>query len=215
MKNTLNYKKIYSLDISQLVNIKSILKNTIFDFLIKYIESKYDIFNIENKIDIFYYQRLLESLKNYSLYEKKILSKIILEEINWQNITWAFRLKVHYSMNFNDVKENFMTFIGLITLENIEKIFKLNFIPGEAIKTFNNFPKQYKEIIINSFKEDGNIDLNELEIKAIERLNIIYSRYFFCENFNILPVISFIYLKRNEYFNVIKLIESIRYKINL
>ena len=215
LKGTLNYQLVYSLDISDIKNIKLILNNTLFNFIIPMIEENKDLFYIDNELDKFYYDSLLDSLKSLRQYERDILKKIIIFEMNWQNITWAFRIKLYYKKSFANTKESFLYHLGLIKPEVLEKIFQLEFVPDEAKKLFAGYPPKYQEIILKSFDENGDFDLILLEENVTEELMKLYTKYFFIENFNILPLISFIYIKKNEYFNIVRLIESIRYNLPL
>ena len=215
LANTLDYQLIYENDISDVNNIKLILENTMFNFLIPDIEKKEEIFYIENSLDKFYYENLLDSLNTLSKHERENLYKIIIEEINWQNISWAFRAKIYYKKTFANIKDSFLSFHGLIPIEILEKIFELQFIPDEAKELLKKFPVNYLNVILESFDEEGNFDLPLLEENNLAKLMRLYTKYFFIENFNILPIISFIYIKKNEYYNVVKLIESIRYDLIL
>lgn len=215
LEDTLDYKLIYSSDISDLRNIKLIFNDTIFNFLITLIEEKKDIFYIENSLDKFYYDNLLNSLNKLRKHEAENLKKIIIFEMNWQNILWAFRVKLYYKKSFANVKDTFLDYKELIKLDNLEKIFLLEFIPDEYKKFFSGYPDRYKDIIYKSFNEKGDFDLHLLDENINMELMKLYTNYFFIENFNILPLISFIYIKKNEYLNVVKLIESIRYNISM
>jgi vacuolar-type H+-ATPase subunit C/Vma6 len=215
LKDTLNYQLIYDSDISDKANIKLILNDTLFKFIIPMIEENKDLFCIENELDKFYYNSLLDSLKSLRKYESEILKKIIIFEMNWQNITWAFRVKLYYKKSFANIKDSFLRYQGLIKPDVLEKIFQLEFVPDEAKKMFSGYPPKYQEIILKSFDENGDFDLILLEENVMEELMKLYTKYFFIENFNILPLISFIYIKKNEYFNIVRLIESIRYNLPL
>ena len=215
LKNTLNYREIYASDISDLKNIKTILKNTVFEFLIPLIENNKEIYLIENELDKFYYKSLYDSLKHLSKHECENLKNIIIFEMNWQNITWAFRSKLFFKKSFDNIKETFLNFKELINIDFLEKIFDLQFVPNEAGALFSVYPSKYQEIILASFNEVGDFDLPLLEDNINKELMKLYARYFYIENFNILPVISFIYIKKNEYANVVRLIESIRYNLEL
>ncbi len=215
LKDTLDYKLIYLKDISDFKNIRLILNDTIFNFLIPLIEEKKDIFYIENYLDKFYYDNLLNSLNKLKKHEAENLKKIIFFEMNWQNILWAFRVKLYYKKSFVNVKDTFLDYKGLIKLDFLERIFQLEFVPDEYKKLFSGYPDRFKDIIYKSFNEKGDFDLHLLDENIILELMRLYTNYFFIENFNILPLISFIYIKKNEYSNVVKLIESIRYNITM
>lgn len=215
LKDTLDYQLVYNMDVSDIHNVKSILRGTLFKFLIPLFEESKDIFYIENILDKYYYNSLLDSLKCLNKYEKENLKKIILFEMNWQNITWAFRIKLYYKKSFANIKDSFLNNRELIKSDVLEKIFQLEFIPDEAKKLFAGYPPRYQQIILKSFDNNGDFDLILLEENITKDLMKLYTRYFFIENFNILPLISFIYIKKNEYLNVVRLIESIKYNLSL
>jgi|GEM_PF-1241984 len=213
LKNTLDYKMIYTLDISKKENIIKILKKTIFKGLIKLINNDKDALFIENYIDKNYYSKLLDSTKQFSNYEREKIKKLIIEEINWQNILWAFRTKIFYNKTFDDIREYFMNIKGAIPVKYLEIIYMIQFTSAEIKNKMNKIPGRYKKHIIDSIDNNGNIDVIGMENKILKELQKRYSKYFYIEYFNILPVISFIYIKKTEYSNIVSLIESIRYKI--
>ena len=170
LKGTLNYQLVYSLDISDIKNIKLILNNTLFNFIIPMIEENKDLFYIDNELDKFYYDSLLDSLKSLRQYERDILKKIIIFEMNWQNITWAFRIKLYYKKSFANTKESFLYHLGLIKPEVLEKIFQLEFVPDEAKKFVDETGVNALAIAIGSkhgfYKGEPKLDLDRLkEIK--------------------------------------------------
>ena len=215
LKKTLDYELIYKSDLSDIKNIRNIFGKTVFSFILPMLEENQDIFNIENALDKFYYSNLLQSLDQLGRYEQENLRKVIIFEMNWQNITWAFRTRLFFKKSFDNIKESFLNFPGLIKSDILEKIFDLKFVPNEAKELFKGYPSRYQEIILESFNEDGDFDLPLLEDNVNKDLMRLYTKYFFNENFNILPIISFIYIKKNEYANVVKLIESVRYNLEL
>ncbi|MCG8572452.1 MAG: V-type ATPase subunit [Spirochaetes bacterium] len=208
----LDIKKIESFNLANKESIIKILANTPFSFIIDEIDDIKELFLLENRIDQFYYEHLVDSLNYFSPYEKKSLSAIIIEEMNWQNIIWAFRIKQYYKAPFNRIHSTFLIQPGVIPISALEKIFELEFIPEETEELLKNFPKKYIPIMTSAFDQEGELDVVQLEEKIIARLDHLYSHYFYKENFNILPIISFIYLKKMEYTNIVKLIESIRYQ---
>jgi len=214
LEKTLNYDLVNKLDYTDFSNLKRILEPTIFNFVIALIENKKDKFFIENELDKFYYRKLIESISYLSKTEREKLKPIILEEMNWQNIVWALRTKLYYNKIFSDVEQSFLTENGLISKAVISKIFELEFIRDEQDKILVGFPKTYRELIKNATSEDGDIDIPKLEIDVDYRLNSLFIKNFYIE-FNILAIIAFIHIKMKEYNNVVKIVESIRYKTPL
>ncbi len=213
-KRPLDYNLLFSCDISDFKNIQIILKRTSYKFILPNIEQKNDLFLIENLLDKYYYNNIINSLKKASSAERINLNKIIVEEMNWQNILWALRTKIYYEKNFEEMKDTFISYSGLISQDKLKKIYEMQFIPNEYNKIFNDYPKKFQEIILSSMNENGEINLPLLEDKVNQRLINMYIKYFYI-NRNILAVISYIFIKKFEYNNIIKLVESLRYKIPL
>jgi vacuolar-type H+-ATPase subunit C/Vma6 len=212
IKRHLDYKLLYTLDISDFRNIQKIIKGTLFKFILPLIEQKKDIFIIENELDKFYYRNILEALKRYPEDNRETLVKILREEMNWQNIMWAFRTKLYYSKNFADIKDTFVRSEKLLSTDLLKRIFELQFIPNEAQRIFKEFPAKYGETILKAFRENGDIDLPALEEMMTVNLTELYMQYFFKSD-DILAIIAFMYIKKDEFVNVVKLVESLRYNI--
>jgi vacuolar-type H+-ATPase subunit C/Vma6 len=214
---TLNYEYIAECDMSDKSSVQAIFKDTVFDFLADRIETQTDLFLVENELDKYYYKLLLDSLSDLSRYEKKNLKQIIIEEMNWQNLSWAFRLKMYFRKSFANSIDTFLVDDdpGMIPVNDLENIFSLQFIAGEADTELKKLPKKYLDVIRKCYNEDGDFNLHHLEQRGYMQLRKSYSRFFFREYFNILPVISFIFLKKKEYANIVALIESIRYNFPL
>jgi len=211
--NILDYKMIKTLDLSNFENIRTILADTVFSFLIPLIiETEYP-FIIENTLDKFYFSRLVDSLKNFNKYIYNHMKEILIYEMNWQNIIWAFRTKIYYKKSFKNVIETFISHKWLIPVEKLESIFDLTFVPGQPENLLTALPPAYYNFILNYFNKEGAFNVVAFEEKIMLNITEHYSKFFFIENFNILPVVSFIYLKYIEYNNIIKITESLRYNI--
>ncbi|OHD06593.1 MAG: hypothetical protein A2086_06635 [Spirochaetes bacterium GWD1_27_9] len=212
LDKTLDYQLIYDSDMSDIKNVQKVLKKTVFKFILPMLEEKKPDYIIENALDKFYYRNFIDSLNELQNEEKQKIYLILKEEMNWQNILWAFRVKLYYGKSFKELEDTFLNEKGLISLELIKNISDLQFIPGEPNRVFRDFPKNYSDIILKSFTEDGDVDLPLLEKRAITRLSEHYLKYFYIGE-EILPIISFIYIKQNEYNNIVKLVESLRYNL--
>ena len=210
--DAIDYNFLYTSDVSDFRNISKLLRSTPFDFILPFVQKKQDIYFIENELDKFYYKNIIDSLKLFSGEGKEQILKILHEEINWLNIMWAFRTKIYYRKNFNDIQDSFITDTGLISPDMLKKIYELQLIPNEVSTIFKSYPKIYRELIIGSFNDDGDIDLTALEEKISDKLSKLYTKYFYIGG-NVLAIISFIYIKKNEYKNVVKLVESLRYNL--
>lgn len=213
---SLDYEKIYSSDISSTSIIETLLKDTVFSFVIEMIQNNETEFKIIYTIDKFYYKLLIDAAKKYTPNQTNKLIHIFKEEIDWQNITWALRLKIYYNKKFNEVKDSFILVnnknITLnITEDILKKIFELSYIPEEnEIDIITKIlPKEYSNKIHFAYN-NGLFELSLLEKKLYEYLNKMYISFFYKEAFNILPIISFIFLKKKEYTLTVSLFENLK-----
>lgn len=214
--NLFDYKAIKQMDLRDFENLKKIFIGTIFEFVLSVIEEKKEQFFVENEIDKFYYKNIFDSLGYLNQYEREKLKEILIIEMNWQNIIWAFRTYIYYKKNFKNIVDSFIYNEFIINPEKFEKIFSLAFSPGEVENSLKEiFPPYYYYRILKFVKENGEINLEELEKSVIEEIISFYTYFFYHENFNVLPIIAFIYLKQVEYNNLVKLLESLRYNIRI
>lgn len=211
--NGLNYNLIYKSDLSNINNIKKIFENTLYFFINPLLTQNEKLLDIESKIDKFYYSQLLDSLNRQTRYERRLLYSIITEEMNWQNITWAFRLKMFYNKSFENVKSSFLVGKDLIPLKILKSIFDFQFVKKEDINIIKKIPLYYRNKISLYHTQEGDFNLSQLEEHIRNILNKKYIQSFYRENFNILPIVAYIYLKKIEYINIVRVIESLRYNI--
>jgi vacuolar-type H+-ATPase subunit C/Vma6 len=210
MVNTLDYRKIDQANLANFKEIQDILQDTVFSFVLPLVEKKQDVLFIENRLDQFYYECQLNALNELTPYERKRLQKLIWQEMNWQNICWAFRLKVYYHKSFSKFQNTFLSGPNLISLAQIDRIFELEYLPEDK-SLFKGYPHIYQKIIYDCLSSEGDWDVPRLEALAQNKVEQGYSHYFYIENFNILPLVAFIYLKKKEYYNVVRIIENLRY----
>lgn len=214
--NIFDYQRIKEMDLTKIENIKEIFSNTIFNFILNMLDENKDHLFVENSIDKFYYYNLIDALETIKSYEFKKIKEILVLEMNWQNIIWAFRTAYFYKKNFKNVLESFLSHKWLIDGKKLEAIFNLNYSPGELENSLKKIvPPYYYNFILKFVNSTGELDLNSLEKAAIKEIITRYTHFFYLENFNILPIIAFIYLKQVEYDNIIKLTESLRYNLKL
>ena len=206
-------KILQTLDLTKKENLFLLFKNTKYEFINELIMQNKSIFEIENKIDIFYYQQLINGLKGLNRIEKKVLKSLIIQEINWQNITWAFRLKQFYAESFENSSQYFINQKLALPVELFSDIF---FYSGEMDfkKIFKKWPSFYTDKIISVLDEYGEVKIHKLESIASEYINQKYYHLFYTNPFTLLPLVAFIYLKRKELNSIIALIEALRYNIS-
>lgn len=211
LENTIDYPLTYSLDISNTENIKRIFNETYFSFIVDFIDQKKELFFIENSLDKFYFLNYFDSLNTLNREAKEKLSNVFIEEANWHNILWAFRTKKYYKMPFNQIENTFIDIENLISRKDIEEIFKPQITPAETKKITDKYPTIYRKTISEAFnEEDKDIDIPKLEKLAYKRIDDKYKKYFYADQ-KILTVIAFVHLKMKEYYEVVQIIENLRY----
>ena len=67
------------------------------------VESEGSLFRLEVALDHYYYENLLDSVKNLSAPDQRIALRIIGVEIDLQNISWIMRLKRYYDLPLETV----------------------------------------------------------------------------------------------------------------
>jgi len=208
----LNYDILYKKDISDFDTVKSFFKDSIFEFIIPFIEKREPLYKVENQLDKFYYSTLYRYVKSSGDTDIKLLS-LIKEKMNWENIRWAFRSKVFFKKTYEDVEDTFIKASGLIELNLIKTIFDIQYVSGEINRILGSFPQVFKDIISKSFNNEGDFSLTTLEELINERLMKQYYLSFYTGS-GMLPIIAFFYLKRKEYKNIVELVESLKYNIS-
>ena len=211
-RNGLVYDVLYKKDMLDLDTVKSFLKDSMFGFVIPLIEKREELHKVENQLDKFYYSNLYHYIKSSDEANIKLLS-LIREEMNWENIRWAFRSKIFFKKTYEETENTFVKVSGLIDFSLIKAIFDIQFLSGEINRILGPFPQVFKDIISKSFDNEGDLSLTTLEGLIDERLIKQYYLSFYTGN-GMLPVVAFFYLKRKEYKNIIGLVESLKYNIN-
>ncbi len=209
----LDYDVLYKKDLADLDTVKSFLKDSIFSFVLPFIEKRDPFYKIENELDKFYYKSLHHAIKSTGETDIKLMS-LIREEMNWENIRWAFRSKIFFKKTFEDIEDTFIKESGLIDFNLIKTIFDIQFVAGETNRIFGPYPQIFRDIIAKAFNAEGDLSLSMLEELIDERLIKQYCLAFYVGE-GMLPVVAFFYLKRKEYRNIIELVESLKYNMSM
>jgi len=205
--NILNGKS--SLDIDKLSNSKNInelienLKDTEFYTVLDSVKDRTSLFDINMKLDLYYYMKLWNFQNKYlDKHDKKILHKINGTEIDTQNIIWICRLKTYY-----DIKPNFI-YSYLIPYQ-----YKLSSTEIKRIVESSTLEDMYQEISTTKY---GSYFAGKKNLIKIQRdiMNSIYKNVMSLHKNGVATITNYIYLKDLEVSNLISLLESTRYKLS-
>ena len=175
-----------------------------FEFMNKCYQETKSLFELEMKLDLYYYLRLDKAIDKYlNGNDKSILKKINGIEVDLANISMIYRIKKYYKVANEKIfgylipsgyklkRDDIMRFLATNNLSDMENMICNSFY-GRWFKkeSFNNIEK----VICNCLSE-------------------IYHRIYLNSNTSIFGVIYYFYLKKLEINNITSLIEGVRYKL--
>lgn len=157
-----------------------------------------NIFEVENKMDKIYFNRLIDISKN----RNNKLENMISKKVNVINLLWLYRLKKYYNFSEDELKEVF------INQEKHNSKFE--------IKQFLSLEND-KEIL-EMFEKKSYIKKYEKNISLEQNINrYLYKEYqkkFRSQVFDISSVCAYINLIEMENIDIIRIIEGIRYSLS-
>jgi len=189
------------------VSIKDFIDNLkgteFYDILINTYTQTQSVFELEIKLDLYYYMRIWSLQKKYlSVKNKNILSVVMGTEIDLLNIIWLYRMKKYYKLEENKL------YSYLIPVRY--KLFKHEIANLVKSRDHNEFDCVLKKTFYGiEFKNK-----NSLEQIFYKNMIRIYNKFFMMAQNSVSSVIFYIYLKELEINNIFSLIESVRYKLN-
>ncbi|OQB13894.1 MAG: V-type ATP synthase subunit C [Firmicutes bacterium ADurb.Bin193] len=166
---------------------------------------RFNIFSIEMTLDLYYYNTV------WKMYEKHLCKKdreVVLEsfgtELDILNIMWIMRCKKY----FNVPREIIYSFL----LPGRHKITREQLVSLVEAKTLDELYALIQKTPYNAIFEDDGLFPEQHYYKYISELQRKLSRL---SPFSIMSVISYIQKKETEVANLIKIIEGIRYKLDM
>lgn len=183
--------------------INNLAGTQFFDLLNDTYKQSQRLFDLEMKLDLYYYIHLHNLQKKYLHGENKIiLSKIKDTEIDLINISWLYRIKKYY--NF----DNTTIFSYLLPIK-----YKLSENEISLLVNANTMP-EFEKIVYNTYYGDlfkaEKLKVEHVLYKALSR---IYYKFYLQSKDNIVSAVYYIYLKQLEINNITSLIEGIRYNL--
>ncbi len=159
-------------------------------------------FYIEIAIDTCYFERLWNKLKVLNSHDRKIMREIIGTELDINILSWIFRYKNSYKLDWEDAKTLLYAKPYKLTYQDIQKIYAsesladmIKALPGVYRKSFQKIP----------------IDLNQFEAVLWNYLYRFANRQFYASAFDISVIGGFYVVKKIEMMNLIRIIEARRY----
>ena len=158
-----------------------------------------NIFELENKMDKMYLNRLMDISEN----KNNRLESMISKKIDLMNLLWIYRLKKYYNFSEEKLKEIFV---------NQEKHNNSKF----EIKQFLSLESDTE--ILEMFETKSYIKNYEKNLSLEQNINrYLYKEYqkiFRSQVFDISSICAYINLIEMENMDIIRIIEGIRYKLS-
>ncbi len=155
------------------------------------LEEEGSLFEVQNKIDKDYYIKLRELTEGLKKPDKKGILRIVSNEILYQNIVWAFRLRFFFNIN----KDEASAF--LIPDKRNKTVLEIFDFPEDEPSRWREW--KYFKLIEEQVNTDmRGIDPVIVEEKALKYVTNIISKLFHQDPFTLTPFVSFIKLKIME-----------------
>jgi len=151
-----------------------------------------NLFDLESLLTKYYYENLYLEAKGTSTKLKDIIS----EQIDIINISSIYRCKKYYGFYKGKYFINYGKILKKEDIQEIENVESLQEIK-ELLKN-----TKYREIIETSIEENSKKYMHK-KLK----------KYFKEEQFDIISIIAYFYIKEVEQANIVTIIEGIRYKL--
>lgn len=158
------------------------------------------IFEIENKLDKLYFEKMMKVAKSYN----SNLEDMIGKQIDLNNIIWIYRVKKHYNFSKEQVKDILINVNYKLKRSDITKLIQAN------------NEKEMNEILNSTYyaKYINFTSIMELEENADRYIYNMYKKYFRGNIFDISVVYAYIGMIEKENNDIMNVVEGIRYNLN-
>lgn len=208
------YKKHMSIDIDKLIHSQSILQfidnlkgSSFYDLLSPFNTNQehLNIFSIEMTLDVYYFNNAWLFLEKFlQKKDKELVKESFGTELDILNIMWILRSKKY----FNTPKEIIYAFI----LPRKHKLKHEQIVDFVEAKDADEVLRLVKETPYRSVFEKDDIYMEQYYYRYVNELQRKMSRNM---PFSIMSIISYIHSKDIEVNNITKIIEGIRYKLDM
>ena len=175
-----------------------------FEFMNKCYQETKSLFELEMKLDLYYYLKLDKAIdKHLNDNDKSILKKINGIEIDLTNISIMYRIKKYYKIA-NEKIWGYLIPLGYkLKKDDITEFLATNNLSDMENMICDSFYGRW-------FKKES---FNNIEKVIYDCLSEIYCHIYLNSNDSIFGVIYYFYLKKLEINNITSLIEGVRYKL--
>ncbi|MDR1150374.1 MAG: V-type ATPase subunit [Clostridiales bacterium] len=200
----LDTSRLFSDDINNIEDFFNVIRDTeFFDVINQPYIDKHNLFELDTKLDFYYYEKVFKFNKLLSGGEKKILDEINKIELEMLNIIYIYRLKVFFAFD----KDKIYAYLA-------PRKYKLSSSDINKLIAVDN--KIELEDLIISYKNNKVFKNKEFSIEKFYyyNLNYFYKKYAKFQKNSVVRILYYIFLKKIEINNITSLIEGIRYRLN-
>jgi len=158
------------------------------------------IFEVENKLDIFYFKTLLKETKNK---KNPILRDLIGSQIDLENIIWIYRTKKYYNFTKQQIINTLINDYYNLSKEEIYNLIDAN--------DYQEFEKIIKNTVYKKIINQSERNLEQMTQKYLYEKN---KKVFRNNMFNLNFIFSYINIIDAENNDITNIIEGIRYDLS-
>lgn len=192
-----------NIDINAIENAKSIeelasnLKNTPY---YEIISEGGSIFEIETKLDKYYFDKMFEAIDNAEKDEKAAAEELVGSEADATNILWIYRAKKYYNMSPERISQTIINHYYRLKEEQVKKLVGAQTAEDVVVLTEKS---HYRNILSDKVQETG----NGLSAYLLDMNRKIIKKYPYAA----VSSLAYIHIKRTEIQNITTIIECVRY----
>jgi len=199
----LDYKLIAKTDLTSPSALRDILTDTVFSFVTEKAQGK-NTAETDILLDKFYYTNLLKAAQTLPKQQQEVITDIITDEINLTNIIWVLRLTKYYNTDNDKIRSMIIETDKTISADILLEMVKTDTsAERRAVKKYQR--------IFGSQTISNDTNITKAEQSADEYISRRYVKLF-TQEYNILSVVAYIYIKMKEYSDIVRIVESLRYK---
>lgn len=166
-------------------------------------EDKIDMFSAEMALDLYYYERLMIHLKGFTKYGNlQLISSLFAVEADFRNIAFIYRGKKYYNLNKEKLYRYIIPFSYKLKKQDIIKMIEAK----DELEIVNIIKSTYYKKYLGDDPNKWEVDFLRCYLKTQQRSIQKYP-------YSLAPIIGYIILKETEIFNIIEVIESVRYGV--
>lgn len=158
-----------------------------------------NVFEIENQLDQFYFEQMMEVARNYNTALKDMIGK----KIDLNNITWIYREKENYDFAKEKIKETLIDVHYLLKKSELEKLMNCD------------TQSEMCDVLQTTYyaKQIDFSKMEKLESNIDQYLYRVYQKHFRGNIFDIGVVYAYLNMVELENNDIMNIVEGIRYHL--